>query len=580
MSLTRTTLARRLLVVGVTLAVITSIVAPVVGVAVAADETEPNDSRENAEQIQIGETIEGDLPESDEDWFAFTVEKGETINVSAAAAVSDDSTDFSLVTPNGEEVAGARLSDNSESFGTTATTSGTYYIEIAGVSPSRGGPAYNFTVETYETDPFEPNEDSQSATRLYQNPFPGDGATVSLNDRDWFVFTVEEGETVSVSATDAEGDLSTEFGLFTPSGSNYGARLGGESESFSPATNTSGTYFLRARGVSTSPGGGDYNFTVTLSDETLGLANDRFERPNPPLGNQDRANATDIEPGVHTDLAIVDDDRDVFAVDLAAGERVSAGIEFTHAENDLELAITDETGTALTQADSSTDGEQLGFTAPSAGTYYLTVSGQPDSAARYDLDLDVLRTVNVTVGPGSTSLPPANTTTVTVTAANVGAGLSTANLTLSASNTSVVQIQSISAAGTGAVESSITADGGTATVNVSNLEATATGQVPLVEVTLASQANGTATLSGTATVTSATGAVYPIGTVQETTVTVEPPRTVPPVVAEYDDNGGGQISPTELLAALADYDGDAPAEEDSVNNIELLELLAVYESDG
>lgn len=34
------------------------------------------------------------------------------------------------------------------------------------------------------------------------------------------------------------------------------------------------------------------------------------------------------------------------------------------------------------------------------------------------------------------------------------------------------------------------------------------------------------------------------------------------------------------LASQVNYDRDAPAEEDSVNSIELLELLAVYESSG
>jgi len=52
------------------------------------------------------------------------------------------------------------------------------------------------------------------------------------------------------------------------------------------------------------------------------------------------------------------------------------------------------------------------------------------------------------------------------------------------------------------------------------------------------------------------------------------------VVDRFDDDGDGEINDQELLAALADYDGDAPREETSVNNQELLDLLAVYNGDA
>lgn len=483
------------------------------------DDFEPNEDRENATEIGVGETVSGEVSVGDTDWFAFTVDAGETVNVTAAAE-DKRGTEFNLVTPDGDSVQGTRLSGGRDYFGTTVATGGTYYVQTLGVSPDRGGGEYNFTVETYRTDGFEPNEDRGNATRLYENPFVPSTATLTVGDREWFSFPVEAGETVNVSAGAAGERRGTEFNLVTPDGNNVaGERLKGDRAAFGATADAGGTYYLQTVGVSPSRGGDRYNFTVDVGGETLGLPNDRFERGNPPVGNQNRENAPDVTSGTYT-LGMVDDDRDVLAVDLDEGERVRAVVDFDPDENDLALELVDDSGTAVTDPESATGRERVAFTSPEGGTYYLRVTGESGAASTYELDVAVLERTDVTIGPGAVTVSPDTATTVNVTVTDATAGVENANLSLRSTDTSVLRIQSVDAVRNGSVSATVADDGGTATANVTGLNRSVTGTVTVAQVTVAAVGPGSATLEGDATVAARSWFEYPLGTVQSTSVEV------------------------------------------------------------
>ena len=276
---------------------------------------------------------------------------------------------------------------------------------------------------------------------------------------------------------------------------------------------------MQAVGVSPSRGGGEYNFTVDVPGATLGLPNDRFELGNPPVGNQNRENAPDVTSGTYS-LAIVDDDRDVLAVDLGKGERVRATIDFAHEDNDLALALTDDAGNTVNSSDTDTDGEQVAFTAPSEGTYYLQVSGEPGAVSTYELDLAVLERTDVTLGPGAMTVGPDTTRTVNVTVTSASAGVSNANLSLRSTDTSVLRIQSVEAVENGSVSATVADDGGTATATVTGLNHSVTGTRTVARVTVATVGSGSATLEGNASVAARSWFEYPLGTVQSTSVEV------------------------------------------------------------
>jgi len=389
---------RSLAVVVITLLLVTAALGPLAGTATAATESEPNDSLGDAQSITVGTEVTGEVSASDDDdWFAFTATRGETIEISGAIEQQSGGFDggnvvVELVDSNGDQIDKNRVRDGDtpESFtiGTTVVTGGTYYVHV---EPEFGGFAadYNVTASTYRTDSFEPNENRSMAAPLFENPFVPSEARITLGDADWFAYGLAAGETVRLEATAGTPGADQELRIHDPGGNEANETVlnPGNTETVVWTATTSGVYNLV---VAPQFGGTvDYNATMTVDGEPIGPANDRFERPNPPIGNQDRANATALDSGMHADLGMVDDDRDVFSVDLRAGERLGATIEFTHAENDLGLALTDDSGTRRNSSDTGTDDERLGFTAGSDGTYYLTVTGEAGANATYDLNLTV-----------------------------------------------------------------------------------------------------------------------------------------------------------------------------------------------
>ncbi|MBV0924375.1 Hvo_1808 family surface protein [Halomicroarcula limicola] len=111
----------------------------------------------------------------------------------------------------------------------------------------------------------------------------------------------------------------------------------------------------------------------TETDEAAFEPNDSFE------------NATQLEPGNYTGLNVTENDLDVYAVELNAGESLSAEIEFSHARGDLDLFLLGPNGSTLQAGVSETDGESVSAVAPEAGTYYLVVAGFQGASGPYDL---------------------------------------------------------------------------------------------------------------------------------------------------------------------------------------------------
>jgi hypothetical protein len=119
---------------------------------------------------------------------------------------------------------------------------------------------------------------------------------------------------------------------------------------------------------------------TTVRDPVLERPDDRFEP------NDQTTSATPLAPGSYTDLGISVGDRDVFVVELAAGEELTAGIDFAHDDGNLDLAAYDPSGDRLDLSNSTTDDEAVTVTADIAGTYYVQVYGYANA---YDLELQV-----------------------------------------------------------------------------------------------------------------------------------------------------------------------------------------------
>lgn len=125
------------------------------------------------------------------------------------------------------------------------------------------GTGSTVTVQTSETDPFEPNEVRENATEIS----PSQAGTISIGDHDWFAFTAQKGEPINVSLT-AESDGKINVKLHSTEKQLAGVDVSDGSNNLSAVANATGTYYLHISKDFYADRGTDYSFEV----ETAGIA--------------------------------------------------------------------------------------------------------------------------------------------------------------------------------------------------------------------------------------------------------------------------------------------------------------------
>jgi hypothetical protein len=264
------------LAVGLALVVVTTALAPV-GVAAATQEEEPNNGREEAQEIETGEEVSGETTSgSGSDYYAFTAEGGDIITVSAYASADNGAdTQVELLRADGTQVANTpNLAGERATMGTTAPYTGTYYVRLVPYFSATGA-SYNFTVETTTGDDFEPNEDRGNATALTDEREAA--GKLTIGDADWFRFSAASGDRFNLTAY-ASGNGSTNVDLRHANGTvlDRFSSVSGTQRTLNWTANTSGTYYVQVTPQFGSTYGAAYNLTVDLpgSPETGGNDSD------------------------------------------------------------------------------------------------------------------------------------------------------------------------------------------------------------------------------------------------------------------------------------------------------------------
>ncbi|MBX0295606.1 Hvo_1808 family surface protein [Haloarcula nitratireducens] len=227
---------------------------------------------------------------------------------------------------------------------------------------------------------FEPNDTFENATRLEPGNYTG--LNVTENDLDVYAVELSEGESLSagIDFSHARGDL--DLFLLGPNGSTLRAGVSEtDGENVSAVAPEAGTYYLVVAGFRGASG--PYDLRVSTTGTGPSPAAGEFEP------NDDFETATPVEAGNYTGLNVTENDLDVYAVELAAGDALSAEIDFSHARGDLELLLVGPERTILQVSTSVTDGETISHLAGTNGTYYLVVYGYLDGTGPYDLSIGV-----------------------------------------------------------------------------------------------------------------------------------------------------------------------------------------------
>lgn len=252
-----------------TLALVTMVVLVTFLPATALAQEDAGDSRVNATVISTDTTVTGTIPgESDEDWYAIQVQRGETINLTTSINRAGN-LKYSIIDPAGNQIAGIRGGSGDGTFfgGATARQSGTHYVRVHYWFGDAGAD-YSLTVETTATTDDEPNESPDNATRFSLNASVED--TLSLGDTDWYAFDLERGDSVNVSGsvTGAGGiDFSLEYQNRTTFAGE--GNVGSGQYAFNGTAPYTGTYYVHVR-QSSAPGP-DYTLEVQSDGANAGV---------------------------------------------------------------------------------------------------------------------------------------------------------------------------------------------------------------------------------------------------------------------------------------------------------------------
>ncbi|WP_254273099.1 Hvo_1808 family surface protein [Haloarcula marina] len=365
--------------------------------ATTPDRFEPNDDVRNATRLQPGTYEDLSITEDDLDAYAVGLTAGESVSASINFSHEEGDLDLFLLGANGSVVGSSTSETDNESVSYVAGETGTYYVVVTGFLNGTG--PYDLTISTAGTEPpvtvgeLEPNNDFGSATPVETGTYTG--LNITKNDLDVYAVELESGESLAaeIDFSHSVGDL--DLFLLGPDGAERQSSTSvTDGESVSYVATESGTYYLVVVGFQGATG--PYEMTIETSGSAQSPATDRFEP------NNDFSNATALDPGTYEGLEISENDLDVYTVELAAGESLSASIGFSHAQGDLDFFLVDPDGSVVRSSTSVTDGESVTYVAPAAGTYSLVVTGYRGATGPYELTIETSGAGNGTqsaVGP-------------------------------------------------------------------------------------------------------------------------------------------------------------------------------------
>lgn len=328
------------------LVVIGLCVAPVPSIGMKPDE-EPNDTFETAMQVQEGSYDGLQLSEDDTDFYALTVEPGESVRVTVkvdknGGEVPEGVPSVDIYNQQQEDVAGGFVNQDDYSA-TPASDTATYnithqsdykqtiYIELDGVGRTEEPVSYALDIQTQD-DAFEPNGVFETASRI-EAGMHSDLKIVGGDDTDTYAYDVEAGESIRVTTVleKRNGELADDppdidiynekqervFGSY--SGGTYDTTPVRETATTNVTyhSETAQTLYIELDGGGTSATVFDYSLAIESRD-------DAFE----PNGIFESAAA--IQPGSYEDLRLLGgDDVDIYALDVTPGQTVTLNLTVT-----------------------------------------------------------------------------------------------------------------------------------------------------------------------------------------------------------------------------------------------------------
>lgn len=226
-------------------------------------------------------------------------------------------------------------------------------------------------------DGHEPNDAATQASPLSAGAQP---ALRACGDEDWFAVAVAAGQTLTVAAAWEPSHGALDLALLDAAGKTLAAADSpGAPLAWGPATKATQVLI---RATSTPGTALTWSLDVQLGDETC--ADDPLEP------NDGATEAAPLATGITDGLVLCADDRDWYAIPVAADQVLTAQVLFDHSVGDLDAVLYAPDGvTPVASSETETSNETITWPADQAGTYLLEVRGFQGQTNSYELAVAV-----------------------------------------------------------------------------------------------------------------------------------------------------------------------------------------------
>lgn len=356
------------------------------------DNNEPNDSKQEATELVLGEWLTAYAGKTDTDWYKFTVSHNtyDVITVETQNMSDELEIHLEILDADGNSITkqgggnGANVNIN------LSAPAGTYYIKISSWYEQNSGEYKLKVANSNANDDYEPNETSDNAADLGTLPVSAlEGALVSPYEKDWYKFTTQNNnvwDIVSIEVTNNNDNLELLAELYDIDLNKEEQVEGSNGANVSITYPTKGgSFYLLLKSLYEGNKG---NYTLTIENKNL---ND----DNEPDDTFADARIIDSYPTGDISGTIVYDaandnggDYEFYKVTVKAGKKVDFTVDPSASDTEMHFRIYDQ-DQDYSDGDGGDDGETLNYylnnPSDSDAVFYVKLGAYPGDNGDYTI---------------------------------------------------------------------------------------------------------------------------------------------------------------------------------------------------
>ncbi|MFD1514977.1 PPC domain-containing protein [Halomarina rubra] len=376
---------------------------------VGPDSYESNDAMSSATTLSETTTVDAELTEGDDDWFALEAAEGTGIvaDLDRDENLLDNSYTIEILDESGTVLAETSSQCtpgagpcNPRGVSTNAPADGTYYVHVSG--GVRGYDAYEMwtSFQQPENETTEQVDDGDPKSASPGNSYDD---TVSQSDTtDTYTVDVEEGNYLRVSALAGTPDVMS-VTVTGPSGNTFdSAEMGPDAVQVGGLATTGGEYTV------------EYTYDGDLPEEDPQSYQFGVDTASPDsYESNDAMSSAAAMSSDSLDAVLGDGDTDYYAVSAAANSTIDVSLDWQgYVTNSFDYRIVDGDGNVLDEdrarctPGTNCGGGLLSATVPQDGEYYVVVGGDGITGFNhYSLTVDAEAPSQDTETPDDTETP-------------------------------------------------------------------------------------------------------------------------------------------------------------------------------